>query len=758
MAEFPHYRQPDAMDCGPTCLRMVAKHYGRSFSMPFLREKTEIGREGVSLLGIAQAAESIGFRTLAVRVSFERLDTEAPLPCIVHWGQNHFVVVYKIKQGKVYVADPGAGLLTYTRNEFESRWATTVTDGVRTGIALLLETTPVFFEDDDTGTSDRSSRAVQGRGRGWGILFGYLWQHKRLLLQLGLGLAVGSVLQLILPFLTQSIVDTGIQTRNLHFIYLVLAAQLALFVGRMAVEFIRSWILLHISTRINLSILSDFLIKLLKLPVSFFDTKLTGDILQRIGDHSRIEQFLTGTSLNTLFSVFNLVIYSVVAAMYNLAIFGVFVLSSVLYTAWILIFLRYRKQLDHKRFALASQNQSSLIQLVQGLPEIKLNNAEQLKRWEWENLQVKQFKLRMKGLAIGQYQQAGALFLNEGRNIIITFLSATAVVNGQMTLGGMLAMQYIIGQLNGPVEQLIGFIQHYQDAQISLERLNEIHEQADEEVAGAGTMAASTPRSITLHDLWFTYPGAGNDPVLKGINLHIPAGKVTAIVGTSGSGKTTLLKLLLKFYEPTKGEIYLTENQFQSPSPGFQERGQGGEVAVGLSDISHRAWRARCGTVLQDGFIFSDTIANNIAVSDETPDRQKLANAARVGNIHGFIESLPLKYNTKIGSDGSGISQGQRQRMLMARAVYKDPDYLFLDEATNALDANNERMILHNLAQFVNGKTVVVVAHRLSTVKQADQIVVLEQGEVVEVGTHAELTQRAGRYYELVRNQLELAD
>lgn len=763
MPDFPHYRQPDAMDCGPTCLRMVSKHYGRSFSMPFLRDKTEIGREGVSLLGIAQAAESIGFRTLAVRVSFKRLEGEAPLPCIVHWGQNHFVVVYKIKRGKVHVADPGAGLLTYTRDEFESRWATTVTDGERTGIALLLETTPLFFEDDDTETSDLPSRAFQGRGRGWGILFGYLWQHKRLLIQLGLGLAVGSVLQLILPFLTQSIVDTGIQTRNLHFIYLVLAAQLALFIGRMAVEFIRSWILLHVSTRINLSILSDFLIKLLKLPVSFFDTKLTGDILQRIGDHGRIEQFLTGTSLNTLFSVFNLLVYSVVAAMYNLAIFGVFVLSSVLYTAWIVLFLRYRKQLDHKRFALASQNQSSLIQLVQGLPEIKLNNAEQLKRWEWENLQVKQFKLSMKGLAIGQYQQAGALFLNEGRNIIITFLAATAVVNGQMTLGGMLAMQYIIGQLNGPVEQLIGFIQHYQDAQISLERLNEIHEQADEEVTGAVTLAASAPKSVALHDLWFTYPGAGNDPVLKGINLHIPAGKVTAIVGTSGSGKTTLLKLLLKFYEPTKGEIYLTENQFQSPSPEFRPgrrfgRGQGGEVAVRLPDISHRTWRARCGTVLQDGFIFSDTIANNIAVSDATPDRQKLANAARVANIHGFIESLPLKYNTKIGSDGSGISQGQRQRMLMARAVYKNPDYLFLDEATNALDANNERVILHNLEQFFNGKTVVVVAHRLSTVKHADQIVVLEHGEIVEVGTHAELTQRAGRYYELVRNQLELAE
>lgn len=762
MKSFPHFQQPDAMDCGPTCLRMVAKHYGRSYTMPYLRQISEIGKDGVSMLGIAQAAEQLGFRTLAVRIPFGRLAAEAPLPCIVHWGQNHFVIVYRVKKSavavgsrrnseQVFVADPAGGLLTYSRAEFESRWATSVTDGEPTGVALLLETTLQFFEDELdtvnlTGSPDRPNPSPSnGEGSktgskvGFGRLFGYLWKHKRLLVQLGLGLGVGSVLQLVLPFLTQSVVDTGINTRNLNFIYLVLAAQTALFVGRMAVEFIRSWILLHISTRINLSILSDFLIKLLKLPISFFDTKLTGDILQRIGDHGRIEQFLTGTSLSTLFSVFNLFIFSVVAALYNLTVFGVFVVSSALYTAWIVLFLRYRRQLDHKRFALASQNQSSLIQLVQGLPEIKLNNAEHYKRWEWENLQVRQFRLSMQGLAVGQYQQAGVMFLNEGRNILITFLSATAVVNGQMTLGGMLALQYIIGQLNGPIEQLIGFVQHYQDAQISLERLNEIHEQADESQPGTKGSAPTQAASLELRDVAFTYPGAGNEPVLKGINLHIPAGKVTAIVGTSGSGKTTLLKLLLKFYEPTRGGIYLADGSLR------------------LSEISHRAWRTRCGTVLQDGFIFSDTIANNIAVSDESPQTSRLHQAVRVANIEPFVESLPLKYNTKIGNDGNGVSQGQRQRLLMARAVYKNPDYLFLDEATNALDANNESVILRNLAQFYRGRTVVVVAHRLSTVKNADQIVVMEQGQIVEVGTHTELTARYGRYYELVRNQLELA-
>jgi ATP-binding cassette subfamily B protein len=692
---------------------------------------------------------------LAVKVPFKQLEKEAPLPCIVHWKQNHFVVVapnpqrglFKSKQKIVLVADPALGLIKYTHAEFESQWATTIHEGEKVGIALLLEPTPRFYNppENEIGGKEIPPSGV----RGLFGLFSYVFKYKRLIVQLFLGLFIGSILQLILPFLTQSVVDTGIQTRNLHFIYLVLAAQLMLFIGRMSVEFIRSWILLHISTRINLSILTDFLGKLLRLPVSFFESKKTGDILQRIGDHQRIESFLTGTSLNVLFSMFNLVMFSVVLAYYNLTIFSVFLISSIVYSIWIVFFLRYRRKLDNKRFALASQNQSSLIQLVQSGPELKLNNAEIKKRWEWENLQVKNFHLSVKGLALQQYQQTGAMLINEGKNIVISFLAATAVVNGQMTLGAMMALQYIIGQLNSPFEQLIQFMQHYQDAQISLERLNEIYEIDDEDsplTPRGGTLYTQNDfdshsegwGAVVLKNVSFTYTGAGNEPVLKNVNLTIPQGKITAIVGTSGSGKTTLLKLLLMFYKPQKGEILIGN------SP--------------LWGLGAKLWRSKCGTVMQEGVIFSDTIAENIAFSDEFPDTKKLLHAVKVANIQSFIEELPLSYNTKIGAEGNGISQGQKQRMLIARAVYKNPDFIFFDEATNALDANNESVIMANLDEFFQGKTVIVVAHRLSTVKNADQIVVMEKGEIVEVGTHAELTQRHGKYFELVKNQLELGN
>lgn len=730
MKTFQFYKQPDQMDCGPTCLRMVAKHFGKNFSLQKLRETSGINREGVSLLGISEAAEKIGFRTMGSRLSIDQLN-DIELPTILHWDQNHFVVLYKVKgrnnKAIFYIADPAKGLIKYTESEFLKHWASIKSTEISYGIALTLSPTPTFYEQEGD----------QSEGLNWSYLLRYLYRYKQLVVQLFVGLGVGSLLQLIVPFLTQSIVDIGINTRNLNFIYIILIAQTMLFLGRMSVEFIRSWILLHISTRINISILTDFLIKLMKLPMSFFDTKMTGDIMQRMDDQKRIESFLTGSTLNIIFSMFNLVIFTAVLAYYNISIFFIFLISSVLYSLWVIAFLKKRRDLDFKRFDISSKNQSSIVQLIGGMQEIKLNNCEQQKRWEWESLQAGLFKYSIKSLSLGQIQQAGAFFINEGKNIIITFLVAKAVIDGNLTLGGMMAVQYIVGQVNSPIEQLLGFIQQLQDAKISLERLNEIHQMDDEEPLDQ-TFLKELPnnKSISIQNLSFTYPGAGNEPVLKGINLEIPEGKTTAIVGMSGSGKTTILKLLLRFYNPQKGELKVGASH--------------------LDQIGYRYWRGKCGIVMQDGFIFSDTIAKNIAVADEYPDAAKLRHAVKMANIDDLIDALPLGLNTKIGAEGNGISQGQKQRILIARAVYKNPEYIFFDEATNALDANNESIIMQNLEDFFKGKTVVVVAHRLSTVKNADNIVVINKGVIIEQGTHTALSQQKGEYYQLVKNQLEL--
>ncbi len=796
MPKFIFLHQRNQMDCGPTCLAMICRYYGKNFNIQSLRDKTEIGKEGVNLLGISNAAENIGFRTQGVQLTFAQLINEAPLPCILHWGQNHFVVLLKpgrylrslyrgtkYREDRIIIADPGKGIIKLSKEEFKQNWiSSTITalpdslfppplEGIgEAGIALLLEPTPEFYKQD----SEKEGKL------GWGMLFGYFAQQKRYIVQLFVGLLLGSLLQLIFPFLTQSIVDTGINQHNLPFIYLILAAQFMLFFGRTVVEFIRSRILLYISTKINLAILSDFWIKLMKLPLSYFDTKKTGDIIQRIGDHKRIESFLTGSALNTLFSLFNLVIFSVVLLQYNTYVFAIFCIGSILYFLWIKLFLRYRRSLDYKRFAVASKENTATMQLIYGMQEIKLNGAEHLRRWEWEGLQASLFKLSFKSLSLSQYQQAGAFFINEGKNILITFFVAKSVLDGQLTLGAMLAVQYIIGQLNSPVEQLIGFAQQAQDAKISLERLNEIHQMEEEEPQDK-ELSRQLPesRSISLANLSFTYTGAGNEPVLKNINLHIPEGKTTAIVGMSGSGKTTLLKLLLKFYENYTGEIKIgassipqggnkSEEQSEdygasslnsSQHPSLLSLSKNGEVAgVRLNSISPKYWRSHCGSVMQEGYIFNDSIAKNIAVSDERPDYNKLLHACKVANIQTFIESLPLGFNTKIGAEGNGISAGQKQRILIARAVYKNPEFVFFDEATNSLDANNERAIMENMNQFFKGKTVVVVAHRLSTVKHADNIVVLHNGEITECGTHGELAMKKGRYFELVRNQLELGN
>lgn len=767
MKSFPFYKQLDLMDCGPTCLQMIAKHYGRHYSVQEIRQKSSINREGVSLLGISDAAEAIGFRTVGVKIDFEKLEQEAPLPCIVHWYQRHFVVVYKINRSKVFVADPAQGLLTYSHEEFLKGWLSDEaeqhssngtapyhgaekesngydqhvngTDHIskNVGIALLLEVTPEFHL--------RETEAVNSQKQSFTYLFGYLLSHRKFLIQLVLGLLTGSLIQLALPFLTQSIVDVGINTQNIHFIYIVLAGQMMLFISRMAVDFIRRWILLHLSTRINISIISEFLIKLFKLPIPFFEGKMIGDILRRIDDHTRIERFLSTSSLNIIFSFFNLIIFGAVLAIYNVPIFLVFVSFSTLYVFYVLLFMKKRADLDYKRFQQMADNQSSLIQTVQGMSEIKMNNCEKEKRWEWERIQAKLFRVTESSTRLQQWQDAGSLFLNESKNMLITVMAALSVINGVMTLGMMLAVQYIIGQLNVPVNDFITFSRDWQDAKISLERIGEIH-RTDSEDADLDDLDSlqsneneSAPISeIIIENVTFQYEGPHSPKVLDNISMTIPEGKVTAIVGASGSGKTTLLKLLVKFYKPVEGKIMV-----------------GGES---LESLHARHWRKRCGTVMQDGFIFSDNIARNIALGDEKVDRKKLLKAAKIANIQEFIESLPLRYNTKIGANGIGLSAGQKQRLLIARAIYKDPQFLLFDEATSALDANNEKTIIENMNEFFKGRTVVVIAHRLSTVKNADQIVVLEHGHITEIGTHRELTSKKGKYFELVQNQLELGN
>ncbi len=727
MASFPFYKQLDAMDCGPSCVRMIAKFYGKSYSLQTLREKSYLSRDGVSMMGLSEAAESIGFRTMGVSLTPEKLFSTAPLPLVVHWKQNHFVVVYKVTKDTVYVADPAFGLVKYTKAEFLKNWISVQQDGEKKGLALLLETTPDFYAEEGEVVDKSSFR----------FLLSYIKPHRKYIVQLILGMLLGSMLQLLFPFLTQSIVDVGINNNDINFIYLILIAQLVLFISRMSVDFIRGWILLHLSTRMNISLISDFLIKLMKLPLGFFDIKLIGDILQRIGDHRRIEHFLTTSSLNIIFSLFNLVIFGIVLAIYSWKILLLFIFGSFLYFLWLSIFMRKRRELDFKRFSKLADNQSKLIQLIYGVQDIKLYHAERQKRWEWENIQGSLFKVNIKSLALTQYQEAGGVFINETKNILITFLAATSVIHGDMTLGMMLAVSYILGQLNSPIEQMINFMHVTQDAKISMERLGEIHKEENEEKEDLGEMIIM-PESKTLEirNLSFQYEGPHSRKVLDGVNLKIPADSVTAIVGVSGSGKTTLIKLMLAFYPPVEGEIRVGDTTLQS--------------------LSQQIWRRRCGVVMQDGYIFADTIARNISLGEEYVDPDRLLEAVKMANIKEYIESLPVGYNTKLGTGGQSLSGGEKQRILIARAIYKQPEFLFIDEGTSSLDAENEKVIIDNLQDFFRGRTVVVVAHRLSTVKNANQIVVLDKGKIAEIGKHNELIAKKGKYYELVKNQLEL--
>lgn len=718
------------MDCGPTCLRIVARFYGKNYSLQSLRDRCHLTREGVSMLGISDAAESIGFRTSGVKVTWEQFRDEMPLPCIAHWNQRHFVVVYEIKKHrgdyKVKVSDPASGLLEYAENDFRKAWLQDKEHG-QYGIALILEPIPEFY----SAKGDKDSRMS------FRYLVEYLRPYRNYFLQLFLAMIVASVISLILPFITQAVVDTGIGTGDLSFIAVLLAAQFLLVLGQLCNSLIRSWLMLHMTTRVSISLISDFLCKLMRLPIAFFDSKMTGDLMQRIGDYNRIQKFLTGSIISMAVALVSFVIYSLIMAGYHPLVFAVFITGSIIYILWVILFLKYRRKLDYMRFQEAAANQSSIVQLIHGMQDIKLNNCEKQKRWEWEEIQARLFKVSIKSLSVAQVQEIGGTFIEQAKNIMISFLSAVAVIQGDMTLGMMMALQYIIGQLNAPISQFISFVQETQDASISLERLGEIHEKNDEDPADVQKIRDIPANAdIVFSDVVFQYDGPHSDKVLDKISLCIPSNKVTAIVGVSGSGKTTMLKMMLGFYRPVSGSITL-----------------GG---LDLDAYSMRSWRSRCGSVMQEGYIFSDTIAGNIGISDTVADMEKVRNAAAVSNIREWIESLPLRYHTRIGADGHGLSTGQKQRLLIARAAYKNAEYLFFDEATNSLDANNEKAIMDNMERLFSGKTVVIVAHRLSTVRNADNIVVLDKGRIAEQGTHDYLVSLKGKYYTLVKNQLEL--
>ena len=726
--KFPHYKQLDYRDCGPTCLRMVAKFYGKTFSREFLRDKAGITRMGVTMAGIADAAEAIEMRTLGMRVALDSLVNEAPTPFIVPWRQKHFVVVYKTTKDRIYIADPAQGLLDYSHQDFLEAWTNTAD---KTGFVLLLEPNPSFYQLEEDKT----------KNKGFAFLWPYLLPYKKLINQLLIGLVVGATIQFIMPFLMQSVVDIGVNNQDIPFIYLILISQLVLFLSQTLVTIFREWLLLHVTGRFNIKMVSDFLFKMLKLPINFFDTRNTGEHLQRIQDHTRVQNFVSSSSFNMLYSIILFIIFNGVLAFYSTKIFIVFLTGAIFYVGWTLFFLKKRAELDFKRFDEQSQSQTSLVQIINGVREIKINNSQRKNRWKWEQVQISLFKTSMSSLKLAQYQSIGSNFINELKNIIIIFLSATAVVNGDITLGMMLSIQYIVGQLNLPLGNFIGFIQLWQDAKISLERLWQVHSKEDEdELKLDKVKELPIKKSIIIKDLSFQYGSKSSQMVLKNLNFEIEEGKTTAIVGASGSGKTTLIKLLLKFYEPTSGSINIS--------------------SINLNTINNDFWRMNCGAVLQETFIFNDTIAGNISESEQNEiiDREKLKMAAHIANIEEFIERLPNRLNTELGTSGIRLSGGQEQRLMIARAVYKNPDYVFFDEATSSLDANNEKSIMEKLNTFLKGRTSIIVAHRLSTVKNADTIIVLENGEIVEQGNHEKLTSLKGKYYELVKNQLELGN
>lgn len=702
-------------------------YYGQGTDIEIIRTHVSTTREGSSLYSLSNTAKHLGFDSTAAKISLDEL-LESPLPCILHWNQNHYVVLYKIKKDNFFIMDPAIGHIEMNKSDFIKNWCGLDIE-LNQGIALLLEPREKVY--------NKKNHSEYRSSIDFGFLFEYITQYKKLIFQLVLGLFAGTMLQFLLPFLTQSVVDIGIKNRDIGFVYLVLIAQVFVFIGRTALEIIRGWILLHLSTKISISLISDFFRKLMDLPISFFDSKMTGDIMQRIGDHKRLERILTTSTLNTLFSVFSFITFGFILAYYNIQIFVVFIIGTTAYFMWTLYFFKKRKVLDYMRFKEFGKEQSKVIEIINGMQEIKLHNAEDRMRWGWEKIQINLWKVGIKNLSLEQKQSSGSMLINELKNILITILCAKLVIEDEITLGMMLAVSSIVGQLNAPVSQFIAFLRDIQDAKIALERLGEIHNKEDETQLDRNSSSVSGEEDLIFKNVSFRY-GPENKFILNNVSLQIPKNKVTAIVGESGSGKSTLLKLIMRFYTPEKGSISFGTTKLES---------------LGL-----KSWRDYCGAVMQEGYIFNDTIGKNISFGKDDYVFNSVVESAKIANIHDFVEELPLGYDTIIGSEGVQISTGQKQRLLIARAVHKNPKLLIFDEATSSLDTKNERIIVDRLNEVFKNKTVVVVAHRLSTVKNADNIIVLDKGKIIESGTHTQLIADQKEYYNLIKNQLELGN
>jgi ATP-binding cassette subfamily B protein len=724
---FPICYQLDTMDCGLACLDMIARHHGREYPRQFIREVCPHDRLGSSLSAIAHGAERLGFRTLSVKISFDDLKQKAPLPCIAFWPYGHYVVVHRIRGDRVYIADPAAGLTVYSREEFEDCWLMADDDRRDWGVILLLE-------PDNQYQAPAPDASFTATADLWRPLSRDLKRH---LIPVGAGILISLATQLALPFISAAVIDIGVADRNFSIVLIFIIAQLALLFSRLGVKLLQEWMLAYIGIRVDMKLVAQFLTKLTRLPMSFFDGKLIGDLIQRINDHKSLQQFLTQSLWQVLSAMLSLMVFGTALAFFKPILFGQFAAGAALYIIFLALFMKNQRLLNHKAFHLSAQRHGLIVEFLSGMQEIKLNNAEQQRRWQWEVAQHAIGKVQIKAQLLNYLQSTGCQAIIEINNLILTLLVVREVINGQSSLGAMVAVQYIIGQLSWPLNQIAMLLYQSHDAALSYTRAREVHQIQNEE-RPASQAIPDECADIEFRNVSFSYGGGSRNLLFRDLNLTIPRGKTTAIVGRSGSGKTTLLKLLLKFYEVSGGEINLGR--------------------VNINRLSHQRWRELCGVVMQDGYIFSDTILSNIAVADEDPNTDRVAEVAREAQIASFIESLPLGYETRIGRDGVGISRGQAQRILIARALYKDPKYLFFDEATSALDAETESVIVDQLREIMSGKTAVVIAHRMSTVRHADQIILLDQGEIVEVGTHEELVACRGGYFNLVRNQLELGE